>query len=326
MIQFPVHLPSLQAVWIHDSQTSTAIEAARRASIKNRRVDHQFHYASARQAELWLALHRGYSPAAVRPEIEEIYQSQARAIAQHFGGQGVSSVHVIGLGCGGGVKDGWILQALRTVGIKVRFSPLDVSPHLSLLSARHTENMVDYPIYPFVADIPHFHQLPACLDQLDLGEEPRLYTCFGLTPNFEPSELFAPLRLWLRSIDRVTISANLVKGPDFSIGMANVRPQYDNEETKTWLTRVLLDWGLEHETSDYTLETVIEQPGCGRFVASMAWPPNRLRLFFSARYTPQSFSELFKEQGLVSEAGFERIEPAGEEGVWFCRLKTLTAN
>jgi hypothetical protein len=300
----------LQPVWIHHSQTMEAIALARKESLREGRVDHSFHYATSRQSELWLEVHRAHSPAVSDGDVEKIYIKLFAARSKRWAQK---PVHVVGLGCGGGRKDQLLLESLCAQGARVRFTPIDVSASLALLSAETTRRFCAEPQRPIVADLLQFSDLPEALAEFDKGE-PRLYTFFGMMPNFEPDAILPILRTWIRPEDQLFLSANLAPAADespqaYRNAMKIVRPQYANSETRNWLLRVLVDWGLEERATSYTLN-IEEKSGLLRFVAAV----EGLRLFFSYRYTPERLRSTLAAHGL--QLGSGEISVSQEEGVW----------
>ena len=100
-------------------------------SLRARRVDPQFHYASYKQSQQWLALHETYSPSRTDAECAELYERAFRAAAS---ASGSSPVRVVGLGCGGGQKDVRLLRTLAEQGRVASYAPCDVSLALVLTS------------------------------------------------------------------------------------------------------------------------------------------------------------------------------------------------
>lgn len=300
----------LQPVWIHSSQTLEAIALARQESQRTGQVEPQFHYATPRQSELWLAVHKAHSPAANDRAVEKMYRDFFAQIAPRWKDK---AVHLVALGCGGSRKDLFLLEALDAIGARTRFTPVDVSPTLALLSANLMREFCDEPIRPIVADLLRFPNLPEALGGFDEGEA-RLFTAFGLLPNFEPTVFLPFLRSWVRPEDQLLLSANLAPALDespgqYPIGMEIIRPQYDNPETRAWLTRVLVDWGLESLVPSYSL-TIEEHNGLLRFVAAV----DGLRLFFSIRYTPERLRAALAAHRLTLGAG--QVSPSREEAVY----------
>lgn len=318
-----------RTVLIHPSFRAAAWRTRRITSLHEAAIDPAFHYAGVRQAALWLKVHRIHAPGAVEPDFERIYRMLAHDLAGSLAGQ---SVHVIGLGSGGGEKEAWVLEALEQQGCHLRYTPVDISPELALLSAEVAENRFDGSIYPVVGDL----SLLASPDDW-LHDEPasiRVYTAFGLTPNFTPSWLLGHLGRILRPCDRLLLSANLAPvSEDDAAGYRQaclrVMPQYDNPETRTWLRQVLIDWGIADHLSDPVFELSTLEGITGFFAWSQwltdvqfdwedqpftARKDDRLRLFFSLRYTPARLARVLVPHGLKLVQGDQTRNR--EEGVW----------
>ncbi|MEM1058426.1 MAG: L-histidine N(alpha)-methyltransferase [Verrucomicrobiota bacterium] len=302
---------------------SAGIEAQARRREHCRRalaVDPAFHYVSARQAELWLEVHRAHSPAHGDTAVRETYADFFRAQAPALGG----CPHVVALGSGGGAKDRLLLKALAGSGhAPARFTPQDVSPGLAMLSAEAVQDLdLVHPVQPVVGDLLAMNDFGDWLDRLD-GGAARLFTAFGLVPNFEPGEFFPWLARLLRPRDALLLSANLLPAeaePDgLNAGMEKILPQYDNPETRAWLTRVLHDWGWEADVDldGYRMQIAADQEQ-HRFEATVPWRAGgKLRLFFSHRYTPQTLAAALEAHGLLLGEG--SVAPGGEEGLWLVR-------
>lgn len=319
-----------QTVLIHPSFRADALRQKRIASLMDGTLDHAFHYAGVRQAELWLHVHQTHAPVTVDPAFETIYRHLARDLAMELAGE---AVHVIGLGSGGGEKEAWVLEALKQQGCRIRYTPLDVSPELALLSAEVAENWVDQAILPIVGDL---SLLPDLKDWLD-GEQQqasRIYTAFGLTPNFAPSILLKGLGGVLRDTDHLLLSANLAPTAHedeaaYHTACRAIQAQYDNPATRTWLRQVLIDWGIAARLSEPRFE-LGEMEGIAGFFAWSQWLEDTrldwdgldfraakgeaLRLFFSLRYTEERLAAKLQLQGLSLAGGY--LTPCKQEGVW----------
>ena len=72
------------------------------------------------------------------------------------------------------------------------------------------------------------------------------------------------------------MSANLAPGPDYSEGLKQVLPLYENELTTEWLLTFLLDLGVER--SDGSVQWAIEegQAGLKRIVAHFLFKNSRV--------------------------------------------------
>jgi len=320
---------SARTVLIHPSFRAAALRSRRIASLQQAAVDPAFHYAGVRQAELWLRVHQVHAPGSIDPDFERVYRRLARDLARALTGQ---SVHVIGLGSGGGEKEAWVLEALQQQGCDLRYTPVDISPELALLSAEVAEARFEGCIQPVVGDLSllatpddWLHDAPATV---------RVYTAFGLTPNFTPSWLLGHLGRILRDDDHLLLSANLAPvsaedEADYHEACLRVLPQYDNPETRTWLRQVLIDWGIAEHLSEPVFE-LASLEGIAGFFAWSQWltdvrfdwegqpftarKGDRLRLFFSLRYTPKRLTGVLVSLGLQPVQGDQTRN--GEEGVW----------
>src|SRR5262249_35074171 len=117
-------MPSVANVIIHSSQFPENVRRDLLESIRNRRVNHKFHYDSIKQTGKWLVLHQAYSPSRTDADCEATY---ARAFAATARLVKAPRVHLIGLGCGGGQKDTRLLKRLKQRGRKIFYTPCDVS-------------------------------------------------------------------------------------------------------------------------------------------------------------------------------------------------------
>ena len=93
-------------------------------SLRTRKINHKFHYDSVKQTQKWLALHQIYSPSRNDENVRAIYEQSFEAAAAKIKSK---SVHVIGLGCGGGQKDARLLKLLKARGKEIFYTPCDVS-------------------------------------------------------------------------------------------------------------------------------------------------------------------------------------------------------
>ena len=81
-------------VTIHSSQFPESVRRDLLASLRQRRVNHKFHYDSIRQTRKWLALHEAHSPARTDRNCLDTYDFAFAETARTIKSQ---SVHVIGL-------------------------------------------------------------------------------------------------------------------------------------------------------------------------------------------------------------------------------------
>jgi len=291
-------------VWIHPSCGPAAISAKRRRALLEGVIPPLFHYESVRQSQLWLEVARRYQPKG----LELFYRRAFESIRDAAPG------HLVALGCGGGWKERWLLEAVDHPE-RMRFTPVDGSVFRALESALQVGPWSFGPVRPLVADVLECADLPAWLGEFDEGQR-RRFTAFGLTPNADPAVLIPRLRDFLRtgSDDELLISANLM--PDGRLD--SVLGDYDNPETRRWLRQLVADWGLVDFVGD--LEFVPGRlGGCDAVVVNLPWKKTvefewegmrirgvegeSLHLFGSLRFTPDSFRQLLSRNGLaVAEA------------------------
>ncbi len=252
------------------------------------------------------------------------------------------SVQVIGLGCGGGQKDTRLLKLLKARGKDVFYTPCDVSAAM-VLTARQTALAVlpGRNCFPLVCDLATADDLEKiagsarCADRTPQRGVPaisRLFTFFGMIPNFEPQDILPKLASLIRPKDFLLFSANLAPGADYAAGMKKILPQYDNALTRDWLMTFLLDLGVERRDGD--LRFTIENGRCElkRMVARFHfYRPRRIeiknkafkfkggdsiQLFFSYRYPPERVRKILARYKL--EVCDEWITKSEEEGVFLC--------
>jgi uncharacterized SAM-dependent methyltransferase len=317
------------SIEIHSSQFPENVRRDLLASLRARKVNHKFHYDSVKQTQKWLALHQIYSPTRNDENCRAIYDNAFESAAAKIKSK---SVHVIGLGCGGGQKDTRLLKLLKARGKEIFYTPCDVSSAM-VLTARETSLAVlpEENCFPFVCDLATADDLQKFL----VTRHPSLVTFFGMIPNFEPQDILPKLVALIRPKDFLLFSANLAPGKNYAVGVKKVLPQYDNPPTRDWLMTFLLDLGVEK--SDGNLKFTIEAGSFGlkRIVASFHFirarrveieseifnfkSGEKIRLFYSYRYTPGSVQKFLAEHGLEVCSGW--IANSEEEGVFLCRRK-----
>lgn len=313
-------MTGLRPIVVDRSLRAAEVERRRRESLAAGAIDHAFHYHSARQATLWRAVHDAHAPTPRDPSIERGYRELFAETAALVRGE---DVHVVALGPGAGEKERLLLDALRAAGCRVRYTPVDASVELALLSADVARGGVDHEIVPVAGDLGSMGALGAWLDRYPAGER-RVYTAIGIVPNFTPAEIFGQLRALLRDGDLCAISANLapVAGDEsdaaYAAACAATLPQYDNPQTLEWLRAVLDDWAIAPALTPVRFDVRAVEGVLG-LVATCAWrePPRagaELRVFFSLRYTPARFERTLEAYGLRALAA--RVADSGEEGIW----------
>lgn len=320
-------------VVIHPSQFPDAVQRDLLHSLRQRAVNHKFHYDSVKQAAKWLALHRACSPSRTRPGVAAIYD---RAFEETARGVGSAPVHVIGLGCGGGAKDCALMRCLE--GKTVDYTPVDVSTALVLKAWQAaTEQIPPDRCFPLVCDLATADDLPVLLQEGTKPRDTRLITFFGMLPNFEPETILPRLAALARPGDTLLCSANLAPGNDYRKGVERVLPLYDNALTRDWLLTFLSDLGVGR--NDGAMSVCIEEHPAGsgllriavyfRFLRQIEVqigpdtlvfrPADLLRLFFSYRHTPGLVKNLMAAHGMTVAAQW--ISPCGEEGLFLAHFR-----
>ena len=320
---------SLVRVTIHHSQFPERIQADLRQSLAQRQIAHKFHYDSYKQTQRWLQLHETYSPSRTDPNCNSCYDASFVAAASLIQS---SSVHLIGLGCGGGQKDTRLLELLKGKARRLIYSPVDVSTAMVLTAHQTASRVVGAEINPFVCDLSSMADLADCLDDRVPKEAARLITFFGMLPNFEPQSILPQLARFVRPADVLLLSANLAPGTDYATGLRRVLPQYDNPLTNDWLSLFLLDLGVEKSDGQiqWSLEPCPSGNDLQRITASFTFhkprsfslatdpfhfhPGDKIHLFFSYRYTPELLKARLAVHGLSLQQ--EWITPSEEEAVF----------
>jgi uncharacterized SAM-dependent methyltransferase len=315
------------SIQIHASQFPENVRRDLLASLRARKVNHKFHYDTVKQTQKWLTLHQIYSPTRNDENCRAIYGDAFEAAAAKTK---TKSVHVIGLGCGGGQKDTRLLKLLKARGKEIFYTPCDVSSAMVLV-ARQTALAVlpEKNCFSFVCDLATADDLQKSL----VTRYPSLVTFFGMIPNFEPQDILPKLASLIRPKDFLLFSANLAPGKNYAAGVKKVLPQYANPPTRDWLMTFLLDLGVGK--NDGQLKFTIETGGFGlkRIVARFHFtrarqikienetfsfkPSEKIRLFFSCRYTPEHVRKILADYKL--EVCEQWIAKSEEEGVFLCR-------
>jgi len=329
-------MSSVVNVAIHRSQFPDAVRRDLLASLRTRRVNHKFHYDSAKQTQKWLALHQAHSPARNDADCAATYDQAFASAVAHVE---APAVHVLGLGCGGGQKDTRLLKLLRERGRQVSYTPSDVSTAMVLVAREAAMSAVtEANCFPFVCDLATADDLPEVLvthHASRMTPLPRLITFFGMVPNFEPEEILPKLAPLVRPGDWLLFSANLAPGPDYAAGVQRVLPQYDNPLTRDWLLTFLLDLGVERGDGElrFEIEDGTDANELKKIVARFHFtrprrieivgegfdfrPGDAFQLFFSYRYTPARVRSALAREGL--EVSDSWITMSEEEGVFLVK-------
>ncbi len=325
---------SLVSVRIHSSQFPENVRRDLIHSLEKREINHKFHYDSIKQTQKWLALHQAYSPSRTDSDCDATYAKSFVDAAKRIRAQ---TIHLIGLGCGGGQKDSRLLKLLKGQGKELFYTPSDVSVAMVLVAEQAASAVVSRnKCFPFVCDLASDEDLAEIFSAKVSRTATRLFTFFGMIPNFEPQVIVPKLAALLRRNDLLLFSANLAPGKNYSSGVERILPLYENELTREWLITFLTDLGIE--TRQGKTRFVIEDHPVGnlklkRIAAYFQFsrrsvidlPERRfefrageqIRLFFSYRHTTAGITRLLGKQGI--SVLDQWITQSEEEGVFLCR-------
>ncbi len=307
------------------------------ASLDRREFNHKFLYDSVKQSEKWLSLHEAFSPARTDPKCLGTYTRAFREVAKSWESRKVA---VIGLGCGGGHKEVRLVELLVKAGVKSSFVAADVSLPLVLTAGLRFEAAKLGKEHfgkcqSWVLDLSTTLDLRRSLREIGAGTEPRLFTFFGMMPNFEPFEILPKLALALRPQDQLLVSANLAPGKDYEAGIQQVLPLYDNPQTRDWIESAFSSLGFDPKAGrlDFEISSGTWDPRLKRIQAVHTFSGpcplkydgvdyrfdegERFRLFYSYRYSKAILKETLAAHGLTFERSW--LTPSGEEGVFLVR-------
>jgi uncharacterized SAM-dependent methyltransferase len=324
---------------IDGSQYPDRVMADLKDCFRRREVNHKFHYDSVKQTQRWLALHQAYSPSRTDTDCADTY---VRAFAEAAQRIPPGPLLLTGLGCGGGQKDRRLVEELRKRQHQVDYLATDVSTAMVLCACHEVGKSHPAALLPpLVWDLARVQDLGTVLQEAvgnpaDAGKT-RLFSFFGMIPNFEPEDILPKLRAAIRPGDWLLFSANLAPGPEYKAGVERIRPLYDNELTREWLIQFLLDAGVEREDGAirFTIESDSAGLGLLRIVARFEFlrprtieidgerfafgQGDRIRLFFSYRHTPDLVKKLLRAHGMTVEKTW--VTASGEEGVFLVTRK-----
>jgi len=320
------------SVIIHESQFPENVRRDLLKSLRSRRINHKFHYDSHKQAQKWLALHEAFSPARLDVDCLEIYERSFKSAAGKINS---AAVNVIGLGCGGGQKDVQLLKRLKRAGKEIFYTPSDVSVPMVLVARNAAlKVLAEKSCFPIVCDLATADNLPLVFNSRFTIHDSRIVTFFGMIPNFEPQTILPKLASLLRPKDFLLFSANLAPGKNYAAGVKKILPQYDNKLTRDWLMAFLLELGMERNDGELRF-TIEPNQNLKRIEVNFHFKRScevrldserikfrareKVRLFFSYRYTPQLVKTTLAKYGLKVLDGW--IVKSGEEGVFLCQRK-----
>jgi len=344
-------------VAVHRSAQAEGFMASLRRSFERRSIDPKFHYTSPRQAQTWLALHRKYSPYVTSRAGGDVYDLAFAWAADNVTGP---KVQLVSLACGGAGKELRLVKRLRQAGKEMAATVTDISVPLVIEGYRTLAAEIPGADLQAVAfDLIESGDLNAILKLNASGkvhlsrpdgrsthphpvggqplrsewatENQHIVTCFGLMPNVEPLAIGARLASLSCENGVLLVGANLVPELNYEQGTHDILGQYDNAETRGWLSLLLADHGFEPGDGKITfsVEPATGLPGLLQIVAQFRLektrtielagsaitfsPGESLRLFFSNRYTPALLRRVFELSNL--KILNEWVSAEGDEGI-----------
>ena len=312
----------------HDSQYPSQVAEQLRRGLRTRRLSSKFLYESPAQAQRWLLYHQAFSPSRTEDALLDLYQKVFQ-VALHA--IPCEALHYISIGCGGGMKDSLLLKAAQPLYATLYFTPMDISASLVI------ETILRLPFtlktFPLVIDLEAEPDLQSILEQHDSGATGRLFTCFGMLPNFDYLTFLPYIRRLMRPQDILLLSANLSPTPHPE-AVSHILPQYDNPPARDWFMGLLEQLGFSATDIDLQIDAhplgldghVWQVRTAARFLRDVPFTlygesftfqrGERLHLFFSNRFTPQVLPSILTDAGFTVDETF--LFDSQEEGVYLC--------
>ncbi len=318
---------------IHDSQYPARVADQLRQGLRRRHLPAKFLYDSPAQAQRWLAYHQAYSPSRTEVDLLGLYQDAYAAALARLPN---ASLHYVSLGCGGGQKDALLLQRAQPQLQQLHYTPTDISAALVVETMRHIQ--ASFPALacsPYVLDLEAEPDLDAMLTPHDPAASVRLFSCFGMIPNFDYQTFLPYVRRNMRQGDLLLISANLSPDP-YPAAAPDITPQYDNPLAHAWYAGLLDSLGFpmsqvstsvqgvplreDGQIWQVQVQTSFLQPVVvDVYDESFHFGPDAsLQVFFSTRFTPEVMSGIFAGAGLRLIESF--LFESREEGIYLCAV------
>jgi uncharacterized SAM-dependent methyltransferase len=211
---------------------------------------------------------------------------------------------------------------------------MDISPALvveTMLKIQHAFPQLQS--FPLVVDLAAAPDLAAILAQAEAPGTRRLFTCFGMLPNFAYQTFLPYVRRLMRPGDLLLLSANLSPLP-YPDACPHILPQYDNPLARAWYTGLLDSLGLAAAVYELHVDAsplymdghIWQIRAAAQFLQPVqlqvydevfSFPDEaRLEIFFSNRFTPQVMPQILGEAGLTAVETF--LFASQEEEIYLC--------
>ncbi len=325
------------ATWMDDSVRATEQARVLHEALMRRGVPTGALYASPFQALRWLALHEAWSPARRDAGVATAYDRATAELAVSLNSE---SWALVSLGCGGGQKEERFLS--RVARRPESSLVVDVSPSLALTSHERVSRWCR--AHAGVIDLELKAGPSPWCEALLGGSEAggrlrRVVFLLGMLPNMDMGHASRVLRAWTEPGDWVVLSANLASQGECEGGLRTVLPQYDNSETRSWLSGFMEWQGIRASsfTWRYGVERVASSAGAMARItvdaellemarvgvpghAAVEWAAGEtVRVFQSLRMTTSAAERFAADSGLdVMKAA---TDDNGQEGVWVLRRR-----
>ena len=318
-------------VGIHSSVFSQRSSEVISNSLSTRELASSILYRGALSASLWERLHHSYAPSCQETHTPSLHGQGFSAFLECVDG---ASLNLISLGCGLAEKESQLL-GIAGVGIK-EVILIDTSVELvAEAKQRCLMSRPDMSINAIAADLSMEKQwrelLPSSLDGI------RLFTLFGMVPNFDRKILFRRLSETMKSGDWLLLDANLRPDPISGGPLIpqSIVDQYDNLECRQWLLASLAELGF-YESDGTLLFSTEDTPGLPavprirvvfelnrEVVTSVGGQEfrfqsgDKLGVFYSMRYCRADLRKLLEPEGI--QVVQEWVSHSGEDGLYLCR-------
>jgi L-histidine Nalpha-methyltransferase len=326
-------------VTVHESAFPASTRRRILDALKSGEIDPALLYQGLGQTLRWTALHAAYSPARTDSECAALYDEPFRRAAADCNG---NVAHVVSLACGDGTKDARCLQSVRESGRAAIYTPADISLEMVLSAERTVAGAVPgAQCTPLACDLAHCSVLPGILKTFDPSGAERIILFLGTIHNYWPPDILRSILYPLRSQDQLVIGANLAPEADYDRALQKILLQYDNGLTREWLMGALRELNISETDGhlEFSLPEAPSVPSLKRIQVDFAFgrekevqffgetvrfaAGQRLRVFFSYRFTPAHIRGFLKQAGLAVRE--EWISASGEEGLFLCKREASAA-
>ncbi len=323
----------------HPSQDPARVEARLLAALKNGFVPSRALYDTPLQTARWLAYHQAYSPSrqsdALQASYREAFQT-ALSTGHIEPSERSGPFRYVSLGCGGGLKDSFLLRLAKDMERPVHYVPTDISAALVEEACRRARDLgPGITIEPIVLDLDARPPRSTFVTR-SARDQPSIFSCFGIVPNFDDQALLPYLRSLTREGDLLLFSANLSPAPHPDAASV-ILPQYDNQEALAWYRAALPRLDIPEDAAKLDVRTRSLSPDgqvwrmecllnflrpVTLFVAGetlVYGPGDQLCLFFSNRFTTDAITDRLDAADFCTL--WTHVAPNKEEGIYLTAPK-----